>query len=618
MTTPERGRGRKRLQRPRNAHVFKLVGVVCAVLFVTCVFVYRSSSTSPAAGALGGLRGADAAGHQQQQLPRVYRSSPPARLSSPEDGDDDIDAAGAGFDVSAVVEQLRLASANASAMEEDSALGDGAMDGLGAAALRERVRTLEGSVADWGMLLEQAKAALASQNEKQHAELALARAQVQKERLWSRGMGGAAGGAKARSAAAAVAAATELPPLRIYVYDMPEHNVDYVKINPMCRHDYKDSTWQTKYTAEVYFHEALLASPLRTTDPESADLYYVPLYIACFMHGRATNFIKGNELVAEVIGKLRSDYPYWDRSEGRDHVWFFTHDIGGCLAPYLALRHSILLTNTGDLESRPDAFGTYTGMYTPSYGKTRDLSLPCFSPWKDIVVPPFISDRDVLARVHGREDGRQDRPLLASFRGTIMKGGAWNVYSRGIRQKWLSLFQYDDEVRVTHKHPSEEKNGYYKQQYMEEFRTSRYCLCPPGWATWTPRLYESLLLGCIPAVVADNNMLPFQRTLFYPSFSVFIPEKRAGDIKTILKAIPPKRVAAMQAKIDDVAGAFLYHSPPKPGDAFYHIAHELYWRVQTLGLRDAKRRYAIRARGFGKRRSGKRSAGGGGGGGGGG
>ena len=69
-----------------------------------------------------------------------------------------------------------------------------------------------------------------------------------------------------------------LPPLKIYVYDMPEfYNKEQAKINPDCRHDYS-TTWQTKYTLEVYLHEQLLKSPLRTKDPEEANLFYVPLY----------------------------------------------------------------------------------------------------------------------------------------------------------------------------------------------------------------------------------------------------------------------------------------------------------------------------------------------------
>ena len=122
-------------------------------------------------------------------------------------------------------------------------------------------------------------------------------------------------------------------------------------------------------------------------------------------------------------------------------------------------------------------------------------------------------------------------------------------------------------------------------RYMQEFRTSKFCLCPPGWATWTPRVFESLLLGCIPAVVADHNVLPFQRSLDYQSFAVFIPEKRKEDIKQILKDVAPERLERMQIMADEVAEAFLYNTPPQPGDAFYHIAHELYWRVQTLGVR---------------------------------
>ena len=105
--------------------------------------------------------------------------------------------------------------------------------------------------------------------------------------------------------------------------------------------------------------------------------------------------------------------------------------------------------------------------------------------------------------------GIDSRNLLATFRGTIIDKPGWGHYSRGIRQKWLKKYEFDDKIKITPVHPREgfgAKAANYQATYRKDFTSSKFCLCPPGWATWTPRLFEALLLGCIPAVVATFDL----------------------------------------------------------------------------------------------------------------
>ena len=247
----------------------------------------------------------------------------------------------------------------------------------------------------------------------------------------------------ATSAAAAAATtydefkASNLPPLRIYIYDLPsKFNADLSRDHPDCKWD-SAYTWETKYTLEVYLHEMLLKSELRTLDPEEADLFYVPVYVGCFLHSHGTNFIKTQEHIRDSQQWVQTNYPYWGRSQGRDHVFTLTHDIGACIAPFQELRHAILITNTGELMNRKEAFSVYTNMYTRGYAGAHDLSLPCYSPWKDIVAPPMINDKYML-EWHNTRKGREETPrnLLATFRGTIIDKPGWKHYT-GHRQNWL-------------------------------------------------------------------------------------------------------------------------------------------------------------------------------------
>ena len=381
-----------------------------------------------------------------------------------------------------------------------------------------------------------------------------------------------------------------LPSLLIYVYEMPpEFNTDLSDVEPNCKWNAPYS-WQTKYTLETYMHAMLLKSPLRTLDPEAAHLFYVPIYVGCHLHHIGTNFNKASTKILQGVKWIQNKYPYWKRTQGRDHIFTFTHDIGGCVAPFRDLKHAIFITNTGELRDRSAAYKTYTNMYTKGYYQNRDLTLPCFNPWKDIVAPPMINDIDMI---HWHETVQKDSALklprdkLATFRGTIIdKPGGWHYYSRGIRQHWLSKYEFDQQIKVTAVHPKEgfgDKAANYQKTYRNDFLTSTYCLCPPGWATWTPRLYEALLLGCIPAIIADDNVLPFSRTLDYTRFAVHVPESKANSLIEVLPQ-GKERISELQNGVEQVYKAFVYNDPPIKGDAFHYLMRDLEWRAKSLGV----------------------------------
>lgn len=56
--------------------------------------------------------------------------------------------------------------------------------------------------------------------------------------------------------------------------------------------------------------------------------------------------------------------------------------------------------------------------------------------------------------------------------------------------------------------------------YVQEVRQSVFCLCPRGFAPWSQRLYDSIMLGCIPIIIADDIVLPFEDIIDYRQFSV--------------------------------------------------------------------------------------------------
>ena len=77
---------------------------------------------------------------------------------------------------------------------------------------------------------------------------------------------------------------------RIYVYDLPpQFNVRLLQYRGgkrVCTHRqaFPEMFVDSDYGAETALHEALLGSPYRTHDPETADFFFVPVYLACYLH----------------------------------------------------------------------------------------------------------------------------------------------------------------------------------------------------------------------------------------------------------------------------------------------------------------------------------------------
>jgi hypothetical protein len=69
-----------------------------------------------------------------------------------------------------------------------------------------------------------------------------------------------------------------------------------------------------------------------------------------------------------------------------------------------------------------------------------------------------------------------------------------------------------------------------------------FCLCPLGWAPWSPRIFESVQIGCIPVIIADDIILPFEKYFNWERIAVRVKEADVPRLEEILKEIPPEKV----------------------------------------------------------------------------
>ena len=262
--------------------------------------------------------------------------------------------------------------------------------------------------------------------------------------------------------------------------------------------------------------------------------------------------VRGNEFYRDALKWIRSTYPYWDRHGGADHLVAFPHDEGACVAP-IELANATLLTSWGRLQKNPPNATTTMiehSWFVPSFVKNMYASLQCYDPSKDILMPVFTSVKQIFTSPHLHpEESRGARTILFHWRGQVLH--QFPAYSLGIRQQLYHMYKNREREGIV---VSDKHSG----NYIREILNSRFCGVFPGngWG----HIETPILLGCIPVVVQDEILTPWENVLDFSSFGVRLPRAQLHRLPQILRAIPPRRVAEMQLALGKVWERFTFSS----------------------------------------------------------
>ncbi|CAI5964618.1 unnamed protein product [Closterium sp. NIES-64] len=187
----------------------------------------------------------------------------------------------------------------------------------------------------------------------------------------------------------------------IYVYDTQSEWTEGMKGRPK-------EWFSDQYEVESVLTELLMRSnAIRTTDPEKATLFYIPYYssnhIAHVNKNEKNMMDKSAGEVSKawhnILTMIRRDYPYFNRTNGRDHFGTSTFDHGRCLAlpwvnPDLYGEMFFIVLN-GDRLARTIHSSKKRNMQIIGYNYNMTLQpqypdIPCYMPDRDIVVPAFV------------------------------------------------------------------------------------------------------------------------------------------------------------------------------------------------------------------------------------
>jgi hypothetical protein len=323
-----------------------------------------------------------------------------------------------------------------------------------------------------------------------------------------------ADGANASARARVDAAGAPLRP-RIYVYELPPRFNAWFRVAAPDRN------------SGVQLHERLLASRYRTTDPEEADFFYVP--VSPMGQQNHYNAVRAARWVA-------TQYPYWARRRGADHLYTWPWDFGACwVGGHPLLNASIQLSHFG-LDTLMQEYACDCPMCAPSYTRGKDIVIPdtfevnfkaqapMFRPAADAKLAPPPPERSTRLFFSGGITGPSRAALFAA-----------NLSGTG--------------VRIVEGHVD----------LSQAMASSVFCIAAPG-AGFGTRTVLAIVFGCIPVSFVDAVHEPYEDIIDYSAFAVRIPQEQLPQLVDVIAAFTPEQIAAKQAALACVARHFVWSS----------------------------------------------------------
>mmetsp|Transcript_52627 Transcript_52627/g.123124 ORF Transcript_52627/g.123124 Transcript_52627/m.123124 type:complete len:475 (-) Transcript_52627:95-1519(-) len=331
---------------------------------------------------------------------------------------------------------------------------------------------------------------------------------------------------------------------------------------------------------EVMIHRYFETSACRTFNPDEADFFVVPDYRACHLHLAPNRFqagltrIDGDDYHSKIIMNHHTKYrrpsdaeelfknlvaslPYFPRRKGLDHIFIFSDQ--GFIVNFThtfpswrdVIPHSIFLT---------------TEAFTPGCGPS------CFSPWKDLVIPGH-TDRERMQRMSGMNRPSAERTVFFNFHGRLPANH--DYYQNNTVRGALMELAVLPNVSI----------GGFIEEYFEVMGSSHFCIIPEGTSSWTNHLYESFFAGCIPLILSDNFVLPYQDLIDWPRLSLRWPQASVDAalyvyIRDFVENRKPE-LERMKAAVDAAACWFDYYGLNASCSPYKGILHGLEGKLKS-------------------------------------
>ncbi|KHF99569.1 hypothetical protein F383_08014 [Gossypium arboreum] len=334
--------------------------------------------------------------------------------------------------------------------------------------------------------------------------------------------------------------------VKVFMYDLP-HKFTYgiIQQHSLARGGSPVPDITTlNYPGHQHMHEWFLFSDLarpqsdrlgspvaKVTDPEEADLFYVPAFSSLSLivnagrpPGSASAY--SDEEMQEQLAEWLTGQEYWKRNNGWDHV-IIAGDPNALYRVVDRIKSAVLLVSD-------------FGRLRPDQGSLV----------KDVVIP--YSHR---ISTYTGDFGVKDRTTLLFF-----MGNRYRKEGGKIRDLLFQILENEEDVVIKHGTQSREN----RRAASRGMHTSKFCLNPAGDTPSACRLFDSIVSLCVPVIVSDSIELPFEDIIDYKKFSVFVETTTAlkpGYLVSLLRKVPEQKIIEYQKAMKEVKRYYDYTHP---------------------------------------------------------
>lgn len=256
-------------------------------------------------------------------------------------------------------------------------------------------------------------------------------------------------------------------------------------------------------TGELWLHRSLVEHPNRTFDPEEADLFFVPTYIATSFRMNTQCGSTHYKRMMNVTAALKES-PYWQRHGGADHLfvcgWWKCKDALRVLRNDLRANRTSLLTTMERYKEWSD-WKCPERLVAHPYVANNEIT-------REFSNTPF-SDRSTTFLFVGcsrYKAARKNIEVLNTFNGSFIRVATTCTFSVPVAR------------------------------YGERIKDAQFCLVPRGDTFTSRRLFDAVAAGCIPIIQNGGiqKSLPFRWKLDYHKFAFFVPKDVFEDPTLLL------------------------------------------------------------------------------------
>ncbi|RYZ25200.1 MAG: hypothetical protein EOO10_18900 [Chitinophagaceae bacterium] len=114
-----------------------------------------------------------------------------------------------------------------------------------------------------------------------------------------------------------------------------------------------------------------------------------------------------------------------------------------------------------------------------------------------------------------------------------LAGWFGNIKSNPIRKQLVEKWKSDPAFSIKHTQSWYNHKDDEKKDYVSLVLSTKFSLCPAGWAPPSPRIYESMALGRCPVIISDDFVRP--QGPLWDEFALFYPESCVTKIDVFLR-----------------------------------------------------------------------------------